>query len=55
MNLQTAKICIDCEYLFEESVCPKCGREGHWLQRWVAPITSLKRIVTAKAEQALRF
>lgn len=40
MQLRTAKLCIDCEEIFQrEDRCPKCGgSEWKWLSHWLVPI-----------------
>ena len=38
MKLADARLCMDCEWVFEGSACPKCGSNAwaqliHWLDR----------------------
>lgn len=36
--LQNARLCMDCDTVFEEPRCPSCGGESyHPLSRWVRP------------------
>lgn len=36
MKLDQAKMCLDCEELFEGEQCPLCGRENYvWVQTWI--------------------
>jgi len=40
MDLKCAKMCMDCEVIFDGRWCPKCGRDTawEWLRRWVRPL-----------------
>jgi len=40
MDLNTAKLCLDCEEVFESALrCPRCGSEScHPLRQWVKPL-----------------
>ena len=45
MKLSQAKICINCDELFQSSApsgaCPVCGEDNwRWLQSWVRPLRS---------------
>jgi hypothetical protein len=38
MRLDSARLCLDCEELHEDQVCPACGSEAFaFLTRWVQP------------------
>ena len=38
MRLDDARLCLDCEEVHEEQVCPSCGSEAFaYLTRWVQP------------------
>ena len=38
MNLDEARLCLDCEEVHENQVCPICGSEAFaYLTRWVQP------------------
>jgi hypothetical protein len=38
MNLDTARLCLDCEDVHDEQVCPACGSEAFaFLTRWIKP------------------
>jgi len=38
MRLDSARLCLDCEELHEDQVCPTCGSEAFaFLTRWVQP------------------
>jgi RNA polymerase subunit RPABC4/transcription elongation factor Spt4 len=40
MKLNKAKLCLDCEEIYEGQVCPKCGSfMYHWLVKWLGTIT----------------
>ena len=43
MNLNTAKMCLDDEELFEGDKCPKCGSQIFvWVQTWI-PVMASRR------------
>ncbi|MBI4460788.1 MAG: hypothetical protein HY648_12120 [Acidobacteria bacterium] len=36
--LRSARLCLDCETVFQEARCPSCGSESFFpLSRWVRP------------------
>jgi len=38
MKLRKAKICLNCDEVFEGAVCPKCTAESwRWLAAWLQP------------------
>lgn len=40
MRLDVARLCLDCEEIHEEQVCPRCGSEAFaFLTRWIEPST----------------
>ena len=44
MNLDEARLCLDCEEVHEDQVCPSCGSEAFaYLTRWVQPSSERAR------------
>src|SRR4029077_16037359 len=44
MNLDEARLCLDCEEVHEDQVCPSCGSEAFaYLTRWVQPSSERSR------------
>ncbi len=44
MNLDEARLCLDCEEVHENQVCPICGSEAFaYLTRWVQPSSDRAR------------
>lgn len=42
MNLKDGKLCIDCEEIFTEPACPKCGSTNfHPLADWIKPLVTI--------------
>jgi hypothetical protein len=38
IQLENARLCLDCDTLFDEARCPSCGSESFFpLSRWVRP------------------
>ncbi len=38
MKLTEAKICLSCEWVHKELVCPKCGdSHSFYLSKWITP------------------
>ena len=36
--LENARLCLDCDTVFDEARCPSCGSESYFpLSRWVRP------------------
>ncbi len=49
ISLQNARICLDCDTVFEESRCPCCGSESfHPLSRWIRPAIAAEPVAMAK-------
>jgi hypothetical protein len=46
LDLKDAKICVDCELLFNESLqCPRCSSQSwQWLAKWIVPIYKRKEM-----------
>lgn len=45
MTLQRALICLDCEWVDEQTICPKCGSEHIFpLATWLDPQPELLRL-----------
>ena len=40
MKLADAKLCTECDELYEGQNCPKCGNQGWWLSAWIKPIAA---------------
>ena len=42
MELNDARFCVDCEKIFEGTVCPECGRSvsSVWLSDWLMSLKS---------------
>jgi RNA polymerase subunit RPABC4/transcription elongation factor Spt4 len=47
MDLKTARLCLDCEEIFEgESRCPRCdGKAWHPIVGWIKPMQEAERIL----------
>ena len=52
--LQNARLCMDCDTVFDEPRCPRCSSESYFpLSRWVRPaVASETAIVSRKARKA---
>ena len=52
--LQNARLCLDCDTVFEEARCPSCSSESFFpLSRWVRPaMASDKASLGKKAKKA---
>lgn len=38
MKLKGAKLCIECDEIYDGQFCPQCGADqGGWLRMWLAP------------------
>ncbi|MBI4463666.1 MAG: hypothetical protein HY647_03080 [Acidobacteria bacterium] len=38
ISLQNARLCLDCDTIFEEARCPRCSSESFFpVSRWVRP------------------
>ena len=47
--LQNARICLDCDTVFEELRCPRCSSESFFpLSRWIRPAIAAEPIALAK-------
>lgn len=39
IELRRAKICLSCETIHDEAICPYCGKGPDvWLSQWVQPM-----------------
>ena len=48
--LQNARLCLDCETIFEENECPSCASGSYMpVSRWVKPSMKAERITARKA------
>jgi hypothetical protein len=47
MELKMARLCLDCEEIFEgDSICPRCGSESwHPIMGWIRPLSEADRSV----------
>jgi hypothetical protein len=52
--LQNARLCLDCDTVFEEQRCPSCSSESYFpLSRWVSPAVASEKVVARrKAKKA---
>jgi hypothetical protein len=52
--LINARLCLDCDTVFDEQRCPSCSSESYFpLTRWVRPaVASEKIVVRKKAKKA---
>ena len=52
--LQNARLCLDCDTVFEEARCPRCSSESYFpLSRWVRPaMASDSATVRKRAKKA---
>jgi len=47
--LQNARLCLDCDTVFEEQRCPSCSSESYFpLSRWVRPAMASEKVVVRK-------
>jgi hypothetical protein len=47
--LQNARLCLDCDTVFDEQRCPSCSSESYFpLSRWVRPAMASEKIVVRK-------
>ena len=52
--LQNARLCLDCDTVFDEPRCPSCSSESYFpLSRWVRPALAAEPVkVSRKAKKA---
>ena len=52
--LQNARLCMDCDTVFEEAQCPRCSSESYFpLSRWVRPAMASDTVtISKKAKKA---
>ena len=52
--LQNARLCLDCDTVFDEPRCPSCSSESYFpLSRWVRPAIASDTVkVRSKAKKA---
>jgi len=52
--LQNARLCLDCDTIFEEAQCPSCSSESYFpVSRWVRPaIASDSAALRSRAKKA---
>jgi RNA polymerase subunit RPABC4/transcription elongation factor Spt4 len=52
--LQNARLCLDCDTVFDEPRCPSCSSESYFpLSRWVSPAIASDTVkVRSKAKKA---
>jgi len=52
--LQNARLCLDCDTVFDEPRCPSCSSESYFpLSRWVRPAIQADTVkVRSKAKKA---
>lgn len=47
--LQNARLCMDCDTIFEESRCPSCSSESYFpVSRWVRPAVASEQATVRK-------
>jgi len=47
--LQNARLCLDCDTVFEEPRCPGCSSESYFpLSRWVRPAVQSETVAVRK-------
>jgi RNA polymerase subunit RPABC4/transcription elongation factor Spt4 len=47
--LLNARLCMDCDTIFEESRCPSCDSESYFpVSRWVRPAVALEKATVRK-------
>ena len=47
--LQNARLCLDCDTVFEEAKCPRCSSESYFpLSRWVRPAMASDTVTRSK-------
>ncbi len=55
MNVGTARFCLDCEEIFENSTtCPKCDSEAWYpIMGWIRPMSEAERHKVVKLKEVL--
>ena len=54
--LQSARLCLDCETVFEEARCPRCDSESFFpLSRWVRPAMASDSATLRKTAKRASF
>ncbi len=49
IQLKNARICLDCDTVFEDSRCPRCsGVSFHPLSTWIRPAIAAEPVAMAK-------
>ncbi len=49
IQLQNARICLDCDTVFEELRCPRCSSVSfHPLSKWIRPAIAAEPVAMAK-------
>lgn len=47
--LQNARLCMDCDTIFEEPRCPNCSSESYFpVSRWVRPAVAQEKVTVRK-------
>jgi len=47
--LQNARLCMDCDTIFEEARCPSCSSESYFpVSRWVRPAVASEKVTVRK-------
>lgn len=53
ISLQNARLCLDCDTVFEEARCPACSSESFFpLSRWVRPAVASDSSASALGKKA---
>lgn len=52
MRLNDAKLCLDCDEIFEGDACPKCGQNLAWL--WVTRVAGWRDKMCDTIDAALK-
>jgi RNA polymerase subunit RPABC4/transcription elongation factor Spt4 len=51
--LQNARLCLDCDTVFDEAQCPGCNSQSYFpLSRWVRPAMESDAVVPKKSHTA---
>ena len=52
ISLQNARLCLDCDTVFDEPRCPSCSSESYFpLSRWVRPAIASDTVKVSKRAQ----
>jgi hypothetical protein len=55
MSLESSRLCLDCDTVFDEAQCPSCGSESYFpLSRWVRPAREALEVPARPARKTVK-